>query len=136
MYNNIDKNRPETDDQIYYIGNRTQLLLNKTYHGPTPELYNSKHETEIQQIIRFKDQINLDTMKVKEIETIIYPLTNNKEYKEIWQTKFNKHLEINYMTAYKILPIFRGQRCPLCRREEETLEHIFITCTAIEPLKK
>jgi len=135
MYKNLDKDRPETDNIIYYLGRRTETLLNKRYEGPTPEIYNSKYEPEIRLVLRNKDKLNLEKMKFKEIENIVYPAIPNLPKKEIWQTKYNKHLEINYKTVYDLLLVLQGYRCPLCNNDEDSIEHMYLKCKATEKIR-
>ena len=84
MYNNLDKNRLETDDLLYHIGRRTEIMINKSCKGPKPEIYNLKYEPEIKLILQNKDILKLETMKAKEIENIVHAPNNNIPHKEIW----------------------------------------------------
>ena len=56
--------------------------------------------------------------------------------KDIWNSKSTKHQAINYKTAYGLLAIFGQQNCIFCKNNRETMDHIFVECTALSNLRR
>ena len=96
---------PETDDLIYAVGTKQNLIYGKIFLGPKTEFVNRKDEKIIHHIEREKENLtNCKTRKNKlarkDIQDIIFPKKERQAFQEISDNKNPKLISINYLTLH------------------------------------
>ena len=132
---------PESDNILYEVGFKQETIFGKSFSGPKKEIpeqetYNivkliEKSKKEIQQYKGKKKQI-----KIKDIQTILFPKDNGQMCKQIFQSKNPKLISINYLTKYDLLPLFTNTICHFCRKKKESTDHILLKCKHLEQTRQ
>ncbi len=131
---------PESDNIIYELGHKQKTIFNKNYIGPKIEIIPThikkslaKLEPKIEIIRNYKQRHkNLPT---KTLQGIIFEEPEVTVYKETLQNNNPKLTAINYLTAQGLLPIYNAVKCFFCKMEQETIDHIMLTCHYLKPLR-
>lgn len=125
-----DKQIPETDNIIFETGTKQNLIYNTSFKGPRSENTNDiilTIEKNITSINSFKK--NHKQIKPKDIQNILFPKEKITYFKEILDSGEPKLISTNYIMLYDLLPIFGNRRCNLCKKEEESLNHVLFRCS-------
>ena len=128
---------PEADDIIYELGTRCLKVFGDRFAGPSSFNRNSSHEDYYSELFKlFKDnkiKFNNKT-KPKDIEAQIKK-DNSIAFKQLFGSKDPRLISINYVVAYRLLPIWSGNDCVFCQRIEESYKHLFIECGKIHMIR-
>ena len=118
---------------MYWVGTRIQKLCGRTIVGPKCEKCTNKYEEIFKLLINNKSKLkDIQDMKLKEIDTIIFPKVKKEcSYSAIYNGQNKKFVSLNYRIATNILKtaVVRNdtdRACIYCRQRNETVFHIFL----------
>ena len=117
-----EENRPETDDLIYDIGVKQNIILENGHIGPKSETLNKKIKTEmktleenITELRNYKKRKM--KMKTKDIQEIIFGTQENYN-KALFIPQEPKAISVNYLIANNLLATWSSMDCAFCGRHK------------------
>ena len=132
----------EFDSIIYWAGTKNLILSGRLKNGPKCELCNNHYNKTINMMVTHRLKLsNIGVMKVKEIETILYPSPQKDvPYIAIYYGTNTKLVSLNFKIAVNILKtaVIRddpNRACSLCHSRNETIYHIFLECEKLRLLR-
>ena len=126
----------------YWAGTKFYSISGVKIEGPKCENCRNEYSNTILLMLQNKDKlINLESLKIKEIEALIFRKEKIKpRYIGIYDGKSTKHISLNFKAATGILKTairmnLQNRSCIYCRERIETIYHIFLECGKLSDLR-
>ena len=132
---------PESDNIIYNLGTKQKTIYGKLFPGPKAEEALPQYKQAIRHIEKEKENIkNYKTrkkkMRTKDVQNIIFPKDEVHMYKEIFDSKDPKLTSLNYQILYSLLPTTGNNHCFFCKKESESIEHLYLSCQYLRNVRE